>query len=800
MKSIVKKDNVFVINTNNTSYVFRIVKELGLVEHLYYGRRIHIESIDTLVEKRNFGPGNTIVYGKVDGKPYFLENMCLEFSARGHGDIREPMVELVDKSGNTSFEFEYDSYMISEGKTPLRTLPSSYYENNTSDICELRVYLKDEYSGIRITLIYTVFPESDVITKSLIIDNLSEESIVIRRAMSNLLDINKVGLTLTTFRGAWTREMKRYTDKVMSGTYVNSSYTGTSSNRSNPFFMLSDSNASENGGECYGFNLIYSGNHYEAIDVNAYNKTRVVQGINPSGFSWVLESGDFFETPEAVLTYSNQGFNSLSERMHDFVRNHIVRGVHKNRPRPVLINSWEASYFDISYSSLMRLAKASKKVGVELFVMDDGWFGERNDDTSSLGDWEVNLKKLPGGIKRLASDINALGLDFGIWVEPEMISVNSRLYREHPDWAMDVPGRTHSEGRNQRVLDLTRVDIQDYLIEKMSEVFGSGNISYVKWDMNRIITDYYSKGLDSGHQGEVAHRYVLGLYRVMGELTKRFPEILFEGCASGGNRFDLGILCYFPQIWASDNTDALCRAEIQNNYSYGYPQSCYTAHVSGIPNHQTLRRTPLETRYNVASFGILGYECNLCDLDKREIKAIATQIAQYKRNRQILQYGQLYRGRSYGSGTNNCDGSVLSDDMSNIMEWTIVSKDQKSAVGMILQKMVHPNSQYECYYPMGLNESKIYQVRTQRTKVDIKEYGDLINTVAPVHIRQNSALHDIASRLVRLSAANESYSQYGDALMYGGISLNEAFSGTGMNDDTRHFPDYASIMFIIESE
>ncbi|MDE6740434.1 MAG: alpha-galactosidase, partial [Lachnospiraceae bacterium] len=356
------------------------------------------------------------------------------------------------------------------------------------------------------------------------------------------------------FNGAWAREMKRTDTRLMSGRHVNASYTGTSSNRANPFVMLSKPETSEDLGDCYGFNLIYSGNHYEAAEVSGYGKTRVVMGINPQSFCFRIGAGECFEAPEAVMSYSHEGYNGMSRHMHRFVREHIVRGKWKHKTRPILLNSWEASYFDINERKLLQLAKAGKEVGIELFVMDDGWFGSRDDDTQSLGDWEVNRKKLPDGVEGLARKVKDLGLDFGIWVEPEMVNVKSKLYEEHPDWVLMIPDKPHSEGRNQRILDLTRKEVQDYIIEEMSRVFSSAEIAYVKWDMNRTVTDYYSSALPAERQGEVAHRYVMGLYRCMKALTERFPEILFEGCAAGGNRFDLGILCYFPQIWASDDT------------------------------------------------------------------------------------------------------------------------------------------------------------------------------------------------------------------------------------------------------
>jgi alpha-galactosidase len=414
--------------------------------------------------------------------------------------------------------------------------------------------------------------------------------------------------------------------------------------------------------------------------------------------------------------------------------------------------------------------------------MDDGWFGERNDDKRSLGDWYVNEKKLPGGLGRLCDKINALGLDFGIWVEPEMVNVDSNLYREHPEWVIEVPGKPHSEGRNQRILDLTNPDVVDYLIEVMSGIFSSANITYVKWDMNRIFSDYYSQRLDADRQGEVAHRYILGLYRLMGTLTERFPKILFEGCASGGNRFDLGILSYFPQIWASDDTDAIYRVKGQTGYSYGYPMSTVTAHVSACPNHQTLRVTPLSTRFDVAAFGVLGYECNLCDMGSEELKTVKAQIALYKEWRDVLQYGTFYRGRS-----------------GNLYEWTCVSEDKKRAVGMVLQVLAEPNTAFTQYFPRGLVPEERYHFYNFERKVSVKPFGDLVNMISPVHIKQNSILHNIVDRFVKMPGEIEDYVAFGDVLM-SGVKLKGAFAGTGYDENTRFFPDFASRMYFIESE
>lgn len=561
--------------------------------------------------------------------------------------------------------------------------------------------------------------------------------------------------------------------------------------------MLAETGTNEDSGACYGINLIYSGNHYEAMEVSGYGETRFVAGINPQSFSWQLEPGATFEAPEAVMVYSPLGYNGMSQCMHRFVREHIVRGTWKKKTRPVLLNSWEASYFDINERKLLALAKAGKEAGIELFVMDDGWFGERNDDKHSLGDWDVNPKKLPGGLSGICEKVKALGLSFGIWVEPEMVNVDSRLYERHPDWTIEIPGHAHSEGRNQRILDLTQTSVQDFIIAKMSEVFSSADISYVKWDMNRTFTDYYSRALPAGRQGEVAHRYVMGLYRCMKELTERFPEILFEGCSAGGNRFDLGILSYFPQIWASDDTDALCRAEIQNGYSYGYPMSVVSAHVSSCPNHQTLRVTPLETRFHVAAFGLCGYECNLGDMKEEERAAVKAQIALYKEWRDVLQWGSFYRGRSFYDGKG--DASCLMQLPGNQMEWTCVSADQTRAVGMLMQKLAVPNTQFHYYKPKGLAPEYRYHFYNRALKYNVKEFGDLVNTIAPVHIRQDSLVHNVVAKFVKLDGETEDYYAFGDALMYGGVRLKQAFGGTGYNGEVRHFPDFASRMYFMES-
>ena len=785
-------NNMYVLDTDNTSYVFAVLGS-GQLEHLYYGRKLHANEA-VMTEKHTFIPGNTNVYNK-DDSSYSLEDVCLEMSSLGKGDIREPFIEVTYPNGSSTTDMVFDRAEIIQGKEEYDTLPGSYDDNG--EVEQLVIYLKDRNYNLTLELHYYVYEKCDIITRSAKLVNSGNESIRLERLMSMQLDLNESDYELSFFNGAWAREMNRSRISLRAGKYVNESVTGTSSNRANPFFMIGRSSTTEDYGECYGFNLIYSGNHYEAAQVNSYGKLRLVSGINPATFSYMIEAGKCFEAPEAVLTYSYKGYNRMSHNMHEFVRKHIVRGSWRDKERPVLINSWEAAYFNINERKLVKLAKAAKDTGVELFVMDDGWFGERNDDTSSLGDWTPNSRKLPNGIAGIADKIKESGLKFGIWVEPEMVSVNSRLYEAHPEWVIEIPDVEHSEGRNQRILDLTYEAVQDYIIEKMSEVFSSADISYVKWDMNRIFSDYYSKNLPPDRQKEVSHRYVCGLYRCMKELTNRFPDILFEGCAAGGNRFDLGMLCYFPQIWASDNTDALCRAQIQYNYSYGYPLSCISAHVSASPNHQTLRNMPLESRFAVAAFGLLGYECNMCDMNKEELNAVKCQIELYKKLRNVFFTGTFYRTESFEE-ENAGNASVLNNGKGNRAEWTVVSTDKKKAVGLIMQKHVIPNTQYACYRAKGLDEAKKYHFYNRKLQYDIKEFGELVNMVSPIHIKQGSMLQDILSKLKKMDGETEDYVAYGDTLMYSGVKLKQGFSATGYNENVRFFQDFATRLYFME--
>ena len=794
------KTPLFILNTGHTTYAMKVL-DTGHIEHLYYGRKIHMDDADGLTEQHEFAPGTSAVYSPEEGK-FSLDDMRLEMSSYGKGDNREAFIETVNSDGSMTSDFLYSGYEESSGRDGgSEGLPTSYGE----DAEVLTVSLTDKENSLKLELIYSVYSDTDVITRSARLVNEGDGDIKIRKIMSSQIDFDPDNYVFTTFTGAWAREMKRTDISVSSARLVNSSFTGNSSNRANPFVMLSKRGACEDYGDVFGFNLIYSGNHYESVEKSPFGKVRFLSGINPTAFEWKLSKGESFLTPEAVMTYSSKGYNGMSGQMHDFVSKHILRGPWKDRLRPVLLNSWEASYFKINESKLMRLARKAKEAGIELFVMDDGWFGERNDDTSSLGDWYPNRKKLPHGIKGICDKVRKLGLEFGIWVEPEMVNRNSELYRAHPEWAMEIPGKKHSEGRNQMVLDLASVEVQDHLIKAMSQVFESADISYVKWDMNRNFSDIFSKSVPADRQGETAHRYILGLYRVMKELTEKFPDILFEGCASGGNRFDLGILSYFPQIWASDDTDAAARAEIQNGYSYGYPMRTVTAHVSDCPNHQTLRRTPIETRFNVAAFGVLGYECNLNDMSSEDFEAVKAQTAMYKKWREVMQFGRFYRTGSMND-SRSCDGDALGAPgyssleplPGNDISWTVVSQDGTKAVSMTMQMLTHPNAQWGVLKPKGLDPDIKYHIEGRKMRFDLREFGGLINYVAPIHVKQDGLTHRTIAKFYKMNAESEQHDMYGDAMMYAGVHLRSAFASGGYNGNMRYYPDFGSRIYTIE--
>lgn len=763
----------FLLETRRTTYLFRARPD-GILEHLYYGARLDLSGgWDALVPQVRHFPGNGAGTGKI-----CLEDMQLEISSPGLGDLRDSFVTVRTAAGDTQTDFRFESAEILPEKPALTGLPSSYDETGTART--LKITLRERVQNLRLELLYTAFDGCDVITRSARLTNLGPEPVTVLRLLSTQIDLPEQDYVLTTFNGAWAREFEPVRTPCGPGTLVSGSKTGCSSNRANPFVMLEKPGTAEDCGDCYGFHLLYSGGHYASASGNAYGKLRFLHGIQPEDFAWRLEPGKSFTSPESAMTYAG-GLTALSGNFHAFIQEHIVRGPWKNRPRPVLVNSWESFYFRYTQKDLLRLAKQGRDLGAELFVLDDGWFGARNDDTRSLGDWDVvNRRKLPDGLGGLARKVRALGMDFGLWVEPEMVSENSRLYRKHPDWILGRKGQMM--GRNQYILDLSRREVQDHLIAVLSKVFAEANPAYVKWDMNRIMTDTYSAALPPERQGEVRHRYILGLYRVLRALVKRFPKILFEGCASGGNRMDPGILCYMPQVWLSDNTDALCRSRIQYNASYGYPQSVMGAHVSASPNHQTLRVTSLDSRFQIAAYGLLGYELDLCALPEKERAQVAEQIAFYKKYREIFQYGRLCRLRDGGDG---------------FWQMMAVSRDYRTALTTIFQPENRPNAPALRLMARGLASGEIYHVTVRPVQTELSDFGSLVNMVSPVRIQPGSLTEALASKVVRLPCEQEDITATGDVLMKCGAYLKQGFSGTGYDSETRVMGDCGSRLYLL---
>lgn len=722
-------------------------------------------------QKHSSLPSATITYAP-DYPTLSMELLRGEISTLGKGDYGDPYVDLEFPDGSRTCDFVYEADEILDKKPVIPGLPNSLEPVNTGS-CTLKVTLKDGNGRpLRLHLFYTVYEECDIIVRSAVLENMSKESVIIRKLLSSQLDFEDSDYLMTNFHGSWTSEMHKSVTPCAGKSLVNESRIGFSSNRANAFVMLSRPDCTETTGEVYGSNLIYSGNHKETVQCGELERLRFLAGIQPEGFQWTLEPGTSFYTPEAVLAYSSHGFEGLSHCCHTFIQNYIVRGIWAKKSRPVLLNSWEAAYFNFNEEKLVHMAAQAKDLGVELFVLDDGWFGKRNSTKTSMGDWDYNPEKLPGGITALSDKIHALDMKFGLWVEPEVVSIDSNLFRAHPDWSLSVPGQPNSEGRNTRLLDFCNPEVIDYLYDKLSATFACG-VDYVKWDMNRGFSDYYSAYLPAGKQGETGHRFILGLYQLLQRLVDRFPNILFESCASGGNRADLGILTYMPQFWASDNSDALCRMQIQTNYSYGYPLTVLGCHVSSVPNHQTARMTPISTRYEVAAYGQLGYELDpqkLSDADKEDIKQ---QIAHYKTMRDWLIDAALYRIKSGDNGYY----SIL-----------MVSKDRKKASIMTFQEIYRSGRPMYVLKTRGLIDDKIYHLLSRKAMMNVKPMNG--------RMVQLSADSDPNAE-IRMPRETEDYTLYGDFLNNTGIRLKSDFNGHNLDEDTRYYTDYASRMYDI---
>jgi alpha-galactosidase len=769
-----EKQNTFYLDSANTSYIIHINENKHL-EHVYYGPKIKpFKDIKDVLLRYQFELGSSTSYSK-DTKGYMLNYIPLEVSTFGKGDYREPTLHLELPDGSRTIDPIYDSYKIIKNKK-IKGMPQARKKET------LEIKLVDEIAKIEAYLYYTVYEAEDALVRNIEILNLNKEDIILDKALSFNMDMLNKDYILSKLDGAWIRERHIEDVPLCKGTIRFDSKKGVSSSDHNPFFIIKEKKTLEDYGSAYGFGLIYSGNFEANIEISPHNLIRMNMGINSFDFRYPLAYEERFITPEVIMTYSDQGLTKLSNHLHDLINNHIVSN---QKDRPIIVNNWEATYFDFNQKKLLAIAKKAKKLGMELFCLDDGWFSRRNDDFSSLGDWYYNKKKLPRGIKGIAEKINKIGLDFGIWVEPEMVNEDSDLYREHPDWAVKIPNRDPSLGRNQLVLDLSNPKVRDYLKETLINLFSSANITYVKWDMNRNFSDVYSMHLDNKDQGKFYHLYTLGLYDILETLKEKFPDILFESCASGGNRFDLGMVYYMPQTWTSDNTDAYERLFIQEGTSLIYPLSTMSNHVSGDRSHQTLRHTPLESRFNVACFGVLGYELDLSKLTPFDEKVIKNQVDFYKDHRHLFQYGTLKRIKSVKD--------------SNESVWMLLSEERDEAMVLYFQEKTRPNPAFETIKIDGLKEGS-YTISNRVQYMNIRTTGSLVNHVLPVKLKVNGfILNAIANRYIYKEDVMEK-TMTSKQLEANELLLHHSFTGTGTNDQVMVLPDYGSRLFYIKKE
>ena len=747
---MIQHDNgVFHLKTQNYSYLFRVSAH-GTLEHLHFGLPLRTEDADAFLCRSGLGWGSCVVLDD-DDPGSCLDDKALEWSGCARGDYRESPLEL----GGLPSDLRYVSYRILEGTAPMESgLPQARDGGETLEIIL-------EQPGAQLKLYYTAFPTT--LTRRAVLVNTGDGILPLTKCMSFSLDLPG-SYTMVTFNGGWIAETHREDTPVGPAKVVNESLTGASSNRHNPGFLLARTGANEDSGVVYGFNLVYSGNHYASAQRSLQGLTRVMQGVNMSNFRRELAPGEAFETPEAVMAWSDGGFNGLSLAMHRFVNDHIIPAYWRGRPRPVLYNSWEGCMFDFNQHRLVDLADRAVDLGCELFVLDDGWFGQRNHDKAGLGDYNVNKKKLPQGMEGLADKIRAKGLQFGLWFEPESVNPDSDLYRAHPDWAL-TDSFPHVLGRHQLLLDLRKPEVRDYLVENVGSLLDKAKISYVKWDMNR-----HSIAL-----GAAAHDFVLGLYDVLERIFAPRPQVLLESCSSGGNRFDLGMLCYSPQVWCSDDTDPIERLDIQGGLSYLYPQSTFGAHVSADPHAQTLRHTPLATRANVSYFGCLGYELDLKHLLPVEIRQVKAQTAFYKQYREVFQYGTFRRTET---GWQVSHGGIT--------------------LAGVFHRLVHAAPGYEQLRVQGLNREDLYSVTSLEQALRVGQFGGLLKHVVPVNVDPNGALLRIADRRFSLKNGVQTMTLSGSALE-SGIMLLPLFRGTGYREDQRTLGDFGSDIFIIEN-
>ena len=683
-------NRLFHLQTKHTSYVFHVIED-GSLGQLYYGPKIPFkDDYANLNTREEHDCTNTRTDEDVEFQAELLKQ---EYAGLGKGDYRYPAFQITYPNGSRTSEFQYRDYELKDGKARLTGLPSTFADDS-NDSQTLTVKLAD--GDLELQLHYTIFADEDVIVRSTTFVNHGK-TVFLNRALSAQLDLPDANYDFIQFAGSWSRERHLHRSHLRPGTQSISSLRTASSHQENPFFMLARPHTDNNQGAVFGFNFVYSGNFLDSVEVDQFDTTRVLIGINPDEFGWKLNSGDSFQTPEVIFSYTDNGFNALSQQLGAFYAQHLINPHFAHQERPILINNWEATFMDFTEDKLMPIVERAKELGIEMFVLDDGWFGHRDDDRSSLGDWFVDEKKFNHGIAGFAKRVHDLDMKFGLWFEPEMISIDSKLYQTHPEWMIKTPGRGQTPGRHQFVLDMSRQEVVDYLFGLMSHIIQDAKLDYIKWDMNRNITEMYGADLPADQQLEFSHRYILGVYDLYDRLTKAFPDVLFESCASGGGRFDLGMMYYAPQAWCSDDTDAVERIKIQDGTSYGYTPSMWGAHVSAVPNDQVSRLTSIDMRAKVAYFGAFGYELDVTELSDEEQTTIKQQVAFYKQYRKLFQFGTFYRLET-------------PDTSDNVYGWETVSPDKQTAIGMRYQMLNGANPAYIRYYFKGLDPERRYTV------------------------------------------------------------------------------------------
>ncbi len=719
-----ERNKVFLLNTENTSYAIAIVDD-RYVEHLYYGAKLEETNLRYLL-REDEAPFTPLTNKRETGA--FLDCAPMEYPETGMGDYRESALCIRNVRGHRASELCYKGYEILSGKPALEGLPATW--GKESECKTLKIFCEDALLGMKVTLLYSVFDGSDALCRSAVIENEGEEPFYIEKALSACLDMDDRDFEVMGLFGSWARERRIQRLPLGYGRQNIGSFKGESSHQEHPFLALVTPGTNQDTGEVYAMNFIYSGNFIAQAEKSQFDSVRMTMGIHPEGFTWKLEPGEKFTVPEAVMVYSAEGLGKMTRTFHDLYREHLIRSPYLHQKRPILINNWEATYFDFDEKKLLEIAKDASELGIEMLVMDDGWFGKRSFDDSSLGDWYVNEEKIRGGLHSLVENVKKLGMKFGIWIEPEMISPESELYRKHPDWAIQIPGRDITQSRAQYVLDFSRPEVVDGIYSMIADVLRSADISYVKWDMNRQLTTLGSYALASDRQGELCHRYMLGVYRMQERLISDFPHILLENCSGGGARFDAGMLYYSPQIWCSDDTDAVERLAIQEGTALVYPVSAMGAHVSVCPNHTVGRVTPFETRGNVALLGTFGYELDITKLSQEDKALVRVQVEKYHKYNDLIREGDYYRLAS--AADNGCYDS-----------WMIVEKDKSKALLFYVQVLAGANKKSRFIRLSGLDADRHYAVGG-------REYAG--STLMKAGLRVSSQFGDFRSELLEITA------------------------------------------------